>query len=72
MFPLTKQVQIATDHAGLCCAARRRTDRSANEDTEDHAFAVWRGSKVLSIVESFKPEQLDGSRRAEITIKFRT
>ena len=71
MFPLTKQVQIATDHAKGCVARLAGAQIEAIEDTETtFADLQARIKKVLSIVESFKPEQLDGSETREITIKI--
>lgn len=71
MFPLTKQVQIATDHAKGCVARLAGAQIEAIEDTETtFADLKARIKKVLSIVESFKPEQLDGSETREITIKI--
>jgi hypothetical protein len=71
MFPLTKQVQIATDHAKGCVARLAGHQIEAIEDTETtFAELQARIKKVLAIVESYKPEQLDGSETREITIKI--
>ena len=71
MFTLTRQIQIATDHAKGCMARLAGKTPEALEDTETtFAQLQARITKVLGIVESFKPEQLEGSENREITIKI--
>ena len=71
MFPLTKQVQIATDHAKGCVARLAGHQIEAIEDTETtFADLQARIKKVLGIVESYKPEAFEGSETREITIKI--
>lgn len=71
MFPLTKQVQIATDHAKGCVARLAGQQIEAIEDTETtFAELQARIKKVLGIVESYKAEQFEGSETREITIKI--
>jgi hypothetical protein len=71
MFALTRQVQIATDHAKGCVARLAGHQVEAIEDTETtFAELQARIRKVLAIVEGYKPEQLDGSESREITIKI--
>lgn len=71
MFTLTRQVQIATDHAKGCVARLAGHQVEAIEDTEtSFAELQARIKKVLAIVEGYKPEQLDGSEGREITIKI--
>lgn len=71
MFALTRQVQIATDHAKGCVARLAGHQVEAIEDTETtFAELQARIKKVLGIVESYKPEQFDGSEAREITIKI--
>lgn len=73
MFTLTRQIQIATDHAKGCMARLAGKTPEALEDTETtFAQLQARITKVLGIVESFKPEQLEGSENREITIKIPT
>ena len=73
MFTLTRQIQIATDHAKGCMARLAGKTPEALEDTETtFAHLQARITKVLGIVESFKPEQLEGSENREITIKIPT
>jgi hypothetical protein len=71
MFPLIKQVQIATDHAKGCVARLAGHQIEAIEDTETtFAELQARIKKVLGIVESYKAEQLEGSETREISIKI--
>lgn len=71
MFPLTKQVQIATDHAKGCVARLAGHQIEAIEDTETTCADLQaRIKKVLGIVESYRPDQFDGSETREITIKI--
>jgi uncharacterized protein len=71
MFPLTRQVQIACDHAKGSVARLAGHTPEVMEDTETtFAELQARIKKVLGIVEGYKPEQLDGSETREITIKI--
>ena len=71
MFALPRQVQIATDHAKGCVARLAGHQVEAIEDTETtFAELQARIKKVIGIVESYKPEQLEGSETREITIKI--
>jgi len=71
MFALTRQVQIATDHAKGSVARLAGHQPEAIEDTETtFAELQARIKKVIGIVEGYKAEQLDGSETREITIKI--
>lgn len=71
MFTLTRQVQIATDHAKGCVARLAGHQPEVLEDTETtFADLQARIKKVLGIVEGYKPEQLEGSETREVTIKI--
>jgi len=71
MFPLMRQVQIATDHAKGAVARLTGHQVEAIEDTEvTFADLQTRIKRVLAIVESYKPEQYDGAETREITIKI--
>lgn len=71
MFTLTRQIQIATDHAKGALARLAGKQPEAIEDKEATiADLQARIAKVIGIVESFKPEQLEGSETREITIKI--
>lgn len=71
MFTLTRQVQIATDHAKGAMARLAGVAPEAIEDTET-SFAELRAriARVIAIVEGFKPEQLAGSETREISVKI--
>jgi hypothetical protein len=71
MFPLIRQIQIATDHAKGAVARLAGHNPEAIEDTETtFADIQARIKKVIGIVEGYKPEQIDGSEGREITIKI--
>lgn len=71
MFPLTRQVQIATDQAKGCVARLAGHQIEAIEDTETtFAELQTRIKKVLGIVESYKAEDFDGAETREISIKI--
>ncbi|OQW58143.1 MAG: hypothetical protein A4S17_12085 [Proteobacteria bacterium HN_bin10] len=71
MFPLLRQVQIATDHAKGAVARLAGHQVEAIEDKETtFAELQARIKKVLAIVEGYKPEQFDGAETREITIKI--
>ena len=73
MFPLTRQIQIATDHAKGCVARLAGHTPEAMEDTETTFAEVQaRIAKVIALVEGYKAEQLDGSETREISIKIPT
>jgi uncharacterized protein len=71
MFALTRQVQSAADQAKGCVARLAGHTPEVMEDTETtFAELQARIKKVLAIVESYKPEQLEGSETREIVIKI--
>lgn len=71
MFTLTRQVQIATDHAKGCMARLAGHAPEAIEDTEaTFADVQARIAKVLALVEGYKPEQIDGSETREVSVKI--
>jgi hypothetical protein len=71
MFTLTRQVQIATDHAKGAMARLAGKQPEAIEDKETTMAELQaRIVKVIAIVESFTPEQLEGAETREITIKI--
>lgn len=71
MFTLTRQVQIATDHAKGCMARLAGHTPEAIEDKEaSFADLQARIAKVLAIVESYKEAQLEGAETRDITIKI--
>lgn len=71
MFHLIKQVQIATDNAKGCVARLAGVDVPAYEDKEaSFADLKARIAKTLTFINSFKPEQLDGSEDKNIVLNF--
>lgn len=71
MFPLLRQVQIATDHAKGAAARLTGTQIEAIEDTETNFEQLQaRIRRVVSIVASFRPEQFDGAENREISVKI--
>ena len=69
MLPLTRQVQIASDAAKGAAARLAGVDPPKFEDNEQTlADLVARVDKTIDYLQSFKPEQLDGSDDRTITI----
>lgn len=73
MLPLSNQVMIATDTAKGCAARLAGVTPPVYEDTEK-TFAELneRIAKTLVYLQSFKPEQIDGSEGREVVLKRRT
>lgn len=70
MFPLTRQVQIATDQAKGCVSRLAGQEPPKFEDNEQtFAELQARLEKTIAHVKSFKPEQLDGSETRNIELK---
>jgi hypothetical protein len=69
MFPLSLQVQIASDIARRGVARLAGVEAPALEDKET-TFAELsdRLRKVIAFIESFTPEQIDGSEEKVITL----
>jgi uncharacterized protein len=69
MFPLTRQVQIATDQAKGCCARLAGVEIPKYADDET-SFADLRARIVRTIefVQSFKPGAIDGSEERAISL----
>ena len=73
MFPLTKQVQVATDTAKGCAARLAGADVPAYEDKETTFAELYaRIDKTVAFVEGFKPSQIDGSEARNVVLKMRT
>lgn len=71
MFTLTRQVQIATDHAKGAMARLAGHAPEAIEDKETtFADLQARIAKVIALVEGYKPEQIDGSEAREVSVKI--
>lgn len=71
MFPLTKQIQIATDHA-KGCVARLADDAPETIEDNETTFADLQAriARVLAIVEGYTPDRFEGSETRLITIKI--
>ena len=71
MLPLTRQVQIATDHAKGACARLAGVESPKFKD-EEATFAELeaRIKKTLSFIRGLKAAQFEGSENREITLKL--
>lgn len=73
MFPLTRQVQIATDMAKGCVARLAGVEVPSYEDKEaSFADLYARIEKTIAFIEGFQPAQIDGSEERSVTLKTRT
>ncbi len=72
MYPLSKQVQIATDMAKGCAARLAGVEVPSYEDN-DATFAdlQTRIAKTIAFAQSLTPEQINGSEDLAITFKIR-
>jgi uncharacterized protein len=70
MFPLSRQVQIATDHAKGASARLAGLPVPSFEDAEK-SFPELKAriAKTLAFIATVKPEQIDGSEGRDITLK---
>jgi len=69
MFPLTRQVQIATDQGKGGPARLAGMDPPKYEDNETtFAALIARIDRTVSFVETFRREQLDGTEERKITL----
>jgi hypothetical protein len=72
MFPLARQVRIATDAAASGAARLAGMEPPKFEDNETtFAELIERIRKTIAYVNGFKPEQIDGSEQAKIELKVR-
>ena len=73
MFPLVKQVQIASDISKGGAARLAQVDPPAFEDNEaSFPDLVARLRKTIAFLETLKPEQIDGSEERTVTWQTRT
>jgi hypothetical protein len=73
MLPLVKQVQIACDMAARGAARLAGVEPKSFEDNETTLEQVHaRIDAALAYVQSFKPEQIDGSESRTVVMKTRT
>ena len=72
MFPLSKQVQIASDIANRGAARLAGIEAPKFEDNETtFPQLIDRIQKTISNLNTFKAEQIDGSEEREITLTQR-
>jgi len=72
MFPLSRQVQIATDVVKGCAARLAGEDPPVFEDTESSFDELLtRIGKIVAYLASFSPEQIDGSEERTVVISIR-
>jgi hypothetical protein len=72
MFPLARQVQVASDTAKGCAARLAGAEPPKYEDTETTFDELsTRIRKTVTYLESFKADQIDGSESRTITLKLR-
>ena len=70
MFPLTRQVQVATDMAKGCVSRLAGAEIPTYEDKEaTFGELVARAEKCIAYLESFKPEQIEGTEDKTIVLK---
>ena len=69
MLPLTRQVQIATDHAKGACARLAGVDSPTFKDTETtFADLDARIKRTLAFIRSLKTAQFEGCENRDITL----
>lgn len=70
MFPLSRQVQIATDMAKGCAARLAGVEPPKYPDTEvSFSQLIERVDRVQAYLQEFQPAQIDGSEERPIVIK---
>ena len=73
MFPLVKQVQIASDVSKGGTARLAQMDPPSYDDNEaSFPDLVARLKKTIAFLEGIKPEQIDGSENRTVTWKTQT
>jgi uncharacterized protein len=71
MLPMTRQIQIACDHAKGAMARISGKENPKYEDFEKTIVELQaRISKTIEFVKSFKPSDLDGQEERLVTIKI--
>lgn len=70
MFPLSRQIQLTSDHAKGCPARLAGVEVPSFEDSEK-TFPELKAriQKTLDFIGSLKPEQINGSEDREIVLK---
>lgn len=73
MFPLVKQVQVASDGAKGGCARLAQVQPPSFEDNEaSFAELVARLQKTVAFLQTLKPDQMDGGEGRTVTWQTRT
>ena len=72
MFPLVRQVQIATDQVKGCASRLAGQEPPSYPDTEQTFAELYaRLDKTIAHLKGFKPAQIDGSEERPIELKMR-
>lgn len=72
MYPLSRQIQIATDMAKGCAARLAGIDVASYEDNETTFPDLQaRIAKTVAFVQSVSAEQINGSEERQVTLKLR-
>ncbi|MGH8403286.1 MAG: DUF1993 domain-containing protein, partial [Gammaproteobacteria bacterium] len=72
MFPLVRQIQIATDTVKGCAARLAGVEPPKYEDNEQtYAELYARLDKTIAYLKTVKPAQIDGSEARHIELKVR-
>lgn len=72
MLPLTRQVQIATDHARGAVARLAGLERPSYADDETSFEQLQaRIAKTIAWIETIQPAQVDGSEARSVTVPIR-
>lgn len=73
MFPLSRQIQIATDVVKGCPARLSGQEPPSYQDNEaSFPELSARVRKTIAYLETFKPAQIDGSEDRPVTLKMRS
>lgn len=73
MFPLARQVQIATDVVKGCAARLSDQEPPKYEDNEaSFPELAERLAKTIAFLETVKPEQIDGTEDKQVTLHMRS
>ncbi|MGH8398385.1 MAG: DUF1993 domain-containing protein [Gammaproteobacteria bacterium] len=72
MFPLVRQIQIATDTVKGCAARLAGVEPPKFEDNEQTFADLYaRLDKTISYLKTVKPVQIDGSEERSVSLKVR-
>src|ERR1700733_11658124 len=72
MFPLSRQVQIATDGVKGCAARLARVEVPSSPDTEKTFPELQaRIAKTIDFIKTFNAQNIDGSEERKVILKLR-